>query len=122
MPLSDIVCCNPEELPLAVTSEEPSSIGSWFMAKGIGSIELCQLGELLGIGTYAEINRSFKLVGEPLPEGPWPESMDEDLLSEIRSPTQESQKSRLNGPESKNSMVWRTRMTSRNISRIFGPF
>jgi len=84
MPLTDIVCCDAADLHSAITSEEPYAIGTWYMAKRIGTIELCKLGEILGIGTYDEIKSGFGLVGEPLPEGPWPETIHEGLLSAIR--------------------------------------
>lgn len=83
MPRTDILSCHPDELHLAITSDEPYTIGTWFMAKGAGSIELCKLGEMLGAGTYKEISGGFRLVGEPLPEGPWPESIPGELLSAL---------------------------------------
>ena len=54
------------------------------MAKGVGTIELCKLGELLGIGTYDEIKSGFGLVGDPLPEGPWPERIHDGLLAALK--------------------------------------
>ena len=84
MPLSDILCCDPAELHSAITSEEPYAIGTWHMAKGVGTIELCKLGEILGVGTYDEIKGGFGLVGEPLPEGPWPETIHEGLLIALK--------------------------------------
>jgi hypothetical protein len=84
MPLTDILCCDPAELHAAITSEEPYAIGTWHMAKGVGTIELCKLGELLGIGTYDEIKGGFGLVGEPLPEGPWPERIHDGLLTALK--------------------------------------
>lgn len=85
MPLTDILCCDPTDLHSAITSEEPYALGTWHMATGVGAIELCKLGELLGIGTYAEIKSGFGLVGDPLPEGPWPERIHDGLLSALRT-------------------------------------
>ena len=84
MPLTDILCCAPDDLHSAITSEEPYALGTWLMAKGVGTIELCKLGELLGIGTYDEIKSGFRLVGDPLPEGPWPERIHDGLLTELK--------------------------------------
>ena len=84
MPLTDILCCDPADLKAAITSAEPYSVGKWHMAKGIGTIELCKLGELLGVGSYDEINKGFEIVGEPLPEGPWPETIHPPLLSALK--------------------------------------
>lgn len=83
MPRTDILSCLPEELHLAITTDEPYTIGKWFMAKGAGTIELCKLGELLGVATYKELKKGFRLVGEPPPDGPWPETIHEGLLSAL---------------------------------------
>jgi hypothetical protein len=83
MPRTDILSCHPEELHLSITTPEPYTIGKWFMAKGAGTIELCKLGELLGVATYKELKKGFGLVGEPLPDGPWPETIHEGLLSAL---------------------------------------
>lgn len=84
MPLTDILCCSPAELHAAITSEEPYAIGTWHMAKSVGTFELCKLGVILGIGTHDEIRSGFGLVGEPLPEGPWPERIHNGLLTALR--------------------------------------
>ena len=84
MPLSDIVSCAEDQLAQAITSEEPYQIGVWFMAKNIGSIQLCQLGELLGVASYADLQDGFNLVGDPLPDGPWPETIPTALVASLR--------------------------------------
>lgn len=83
MPLSDIVSCPEDQLEEVITHEEPYQLGTWYLAKNIGTIQLCQLGELLGLGTYKALKAGFKLVGEPLPEGPWPETMHQGLIAAL---------------------------------------
>lgn len=83
MPLSDIVSCPKEELYTVITHVEPYELGTWYQAKNIGTIELCHLGALLGVGDYKELKAGFKLVGEPLPDGPWPETIHEGLVAAL---------------------------------------
>ncbi len=68
-----------------ISNNDPYSIGSWYHSKGIGSIELSQLAEFLHIGSYSDIHEGFDLVGEPLPDGPWPETIPGELINKIRS-------------------------------------
>ncbi len=83
MPLSDIVSCPEDQLAEVITHEEPYGLGTWYMAKGVTGIELCKLGELLGVGSYDELYAAFNLVGEPLDEGPWPETMHAGLIQRL---------------------------------------
>ena len=57
------------------------------MAKGIGMIELCQLGEMLGVASYDALTSGFNLVGEPRDEGPWPETIPAALIDRLRTVT-----------------------------------
>ena len=84
MPLSDLLSCSENELEAIITKEDPYSSGTWFLAKNIGSIPLCNLGELLGVGSYDDLESRFELVGEPLPEGPWPETTPPALIAKLR--------------------------------------
>ncbi len=84
MPLSDFLSCPEEELETIITNDEPYSDGAWFKAKNIGMIQLCKLGELLNIGSYDELKNGFGLVGEPLPDGPWPETTPPALIAKLR--------------------------------------
>ena len=85
MPLSDILCCSDSQVESAITSEEPYSIGVWFQARGIGTIELATLGELLQVGSYDELFDGFVAVGEPLEEGPWPEVIPLGLVEALKN-------------------------------------
>ncbi len=87
MPLSDILACPLGSLPEIVTSENPYQHAQWYLAKNIGAIELSKLGELLNIGSYDEINEGFELVGEPLPDGPWPETVPPRLIDAVKTLT-----------------------------------
>ena len=84
MPLSDLLSCPEDELEAIITNEEPYSSGAWFQAKNIGTIQLCKLGELLGVGSYRDLKSGFGLVGEPLPDGPWPETIHPALIAKLR--------------------------------------
>ncbi len=84
MPLSDLFSCDPSDLHSAITSEEPYSVGAWYMAKSIAAIELSMLGELVGVGTYQEVIDGFELVGESLEDGPWPQTIPECLVSALK--------------------------------------
>ncbi len=57
------------------------------MAKRIGEIELCQLGEMLGVASYDELTSGFNLIGEPRDEGPWPQSIPTALVDRLRTLT-----------------------------------
>jgi hypothetical protein len=59
----------------------------WYLAKGVGAIELCKLGEILGISSFDELNEAFNLVGEPLDEGPWPQTIHEGLIAKLTTIT-----------------------------------
>src|SRR5215212_12007215 len=89
MPLSDIVSCPLDQLEEVITHEEPYQLGTWYHAKNIGTIELCQLGELLGIGSYDDLNAGFELVGEPLPDGPWPQTIHQEIVAALANITDE---------------------------------
>ena len=84
MPLSDIVSCPIEKLEEVITHEEPYGLGTWFFAKRVGMIELCKLGEILGVGSYDELTSEFNLVGEPLDDGPWPQTIPVGLISRLK--------------------------------------
>ena len=79
MPLADILSCPEDQLLDAITCEEPYSIGVWCFAKRIGELELIQLGRVLGIGVS-----KFDLVGDPLPEGPWPQAFPDGFTNRVR--------------------------------------
>lgn len=83
MPLADILACPAEELEAILGDENPYDRGAWFMAKNIGMIELCQLGELLQVDSYDSLTGEFNLVGEPLPEGPWPQTVPTALSDKL---------------------------------------
>ncbi len=72
MPLNDILNCAVDDLWSILDSEEKYDGKSWFLYKGIGTIELSQLGELLEVDSYANMMAGLQLVGEPRDEGPWP--------------------------------------------------
>lgn len=84
MPLSDILACSDQHLEAILNAENPYKQGAWFLAKNIAMIELCKLGELLGVGSYDSLNKQFKLIGEPLPEGPWPQSIPRTLTDRLK--------------------------------------
>jgi hypothetical protein len=87
MPLTDVLACPEDQLEAIITHEECYQRGSWYLAKRAGAIELCKLGEALGIGSYDDLKRGFKLVGEPLPEGPWPETIHPRLVEKLTTIT-----------------------------------
>src|SRR5262249_342433 len=55
----------------------------WFLCKGIGMIELSQLGEMLGVDSYDNLMAGLKLVGEPRDEGPWPQTIPDVLTKRL---------------------------------------
>jgi hypothetical protein len=83
MPLSDIVSCPQNQLAEVITHEVPYGLGKWFLAKRVSTIELCKLGEFLGIGSYENLSAEFNLVGEPLDDGPWPETIHQGLIAKL---------------------------------------
>ncbi|MEZ6138898.1 MAG: hypothetical protein R3C53_28770 [Pirellulaceae bacterium] len=87
MPLSDLLSCPETDLAAIITSDEPYSAGEWLQAKNIATIQLSKLGEILGLGSYKELNSGFELVGEPLPDGPWPERTPPALITAVAALT-----------------------------------
>lgn len=83
MPASDILACPVDQVLEIVTDEEGYEKGNWFMAKNIGMIELSQLGQMLGVAEYESLMGGFELVGEPLPEGPWPQTLPPALADSL---------------------------------------
>jgi hypothetical protein len=89
MPLTDILNCKREDLWTILDSEEPRDQNQWFLCKGIGMIELSELGEILGVDTYANLMDGLKLVREPRDEGPWPQTMPDGLTQRLATITDE---------------------------------
>ena len=85
MPLNDILNCAESNLWSILDSDDGYQNDGWFMAKGIGMIELCQLGEMLGVASYDELMSEFNLIGEPRDEGPWPQTIPTSLMDRIRT-------------------------------------
>jgi len=56
-----------------------------FQSKGIGIVELSQLGELLGAGDSIELSRQFDLIAGEEDEGPWLLTIPEALLSSLQT-------------------------------------
>lgn len=46
-------------------------------------IELCRLGEMLSVDSYANLMSGFDLVGEPRDEGPWPQTIPDALTTRL---------------------------------------
>jgi hypothetical protein len=87
MPLNDVLNCKADELWSILDSEEPYDQKRWFLCKGIGMIELSQLGELLGVDSYDNLMAGLKLVGEPRDEGPWPQTVPNALTKRLAAIT-----------------------------------
>jgi hypothetical protein len=91
MPLSDILNCKVDDLWTILDSHldsgEPYDQKHWFLSKGIGSIELSQLGEMLGVDSYDNLMAGLKLVGEPRDEGPWPQTIPAALTNRLATIT-----------------------------------
>lgn len=87
MPLNDILNCPESELWNILDSEEEYEHEGWFLSKGIGMIELSQLGEMLGVASYDELSDQFDLVGDPREDGPWPETIPSPLIDKLRNLT-----------------------------------
>lgn len=83
MPLNDILNCPETELWSVLDSDEPYDKERWFLCKGIGMIELCQLGEMLSVDSYDNLMSGFDLVGEPRDEGPWPQTIPDGLIARL---------------------------------------
>lgn len=89
MPLNDILNCAVEDLWSILDSDEPYDQKRWFLCKGIGMIELSQLGELLGVDSYDNLMAGLELVGEPRDEGPWPQKIPDALTKRLATITGE---------------------------------
>lgn len=89
MPSNDILNCTENELWKILDSEDAYEGDRWFMCKGIGMIELCQLGEILGVASYDELTSQFDLIGEPRDEGPWPQTVPALLLAKFSDLTKD---------------------------------
>ena len=87
MPINDILNCAEDELWSILDSEDGYDGERWFMCKGIGMIELCQLGEMLDVASYDQLTDQFNLIGEPRDEGPWPQTIPTELMDRIASIT-----------------------------------
>ncbi|MBB3210523.1 hypothetical protein FHS27_006370 [Rhodopirellula rubra] len=87
MPLNDILNCAESDLWTILDAEDAYQTDGWFMAKRIGMIELCQLGEMLGVASYDELTSGFNLIGEPRDEGPWPQTIPTALIDRLRTVT-----------------------------------
>ncbi|MFH5805404.1 hypothetical protein [Alienimonas sp. DA493] len=83
MPFTDILNCGEPELWDVLDSEAAYAKDLWFQAKGIGMIELCKLGEALGVASYEELFDGFDLIGDPRDDGPWPQTIPESLTKRI---------------------------------------
>lgn len=83
MSLSDILNCAESDLWAILDSDDAYQNAGWFMCKGIGMIELCKLGEMLGVASYDELMSEFNLIGEPRVEGPWPQTIPLPLMDRI---------------------------------------
>ncbi len=87
MPLNDILNCAVSDLWSILDSDEPYDKERWFLYKGIGMIELSQLGEMLDVDSYANLMTGLKLVGEPRDEGPWPQTIPAALTNRLATIT-----------------------------------
>lgn len=87
MPLNDILNCKVEDLWSILDSDEPYDKKRWFLCKGIGMIELSELGEMLDVDSYDNLMAGLELVGEPRDEGPWPQSIPEALTKRLATIT-----------------------------------
>ena len=83
MPVNDILNCAESDLWNILDSDDAYQNDGWFMSKGVGMIELCKLGEMLGVASYDELTDGFDLVGEPRDEGPWPQTIPSSLMDRI---------------------------------------
>ncbi|GAB5561288.1 MAG: hypothetical protein SynsKO_29350 [Synoicihabitans sp.] len=85
MPSSDILSAPEEQVVSICSDDECYSRGVWFQAKSISMIELSQLGEIIGADSYDDLSSGFNLVGEPLEEGPWPQTPPPSLSEKIEN-------------------------------------
>ena len=83
MPHSDILNCAESDLWTILDSYDAYKHNGWFLCKGIGMIELCKLGEMLGVASYDELMAEFNLIGEPRDDGPWPQTIPLSLIDKI---------------------------------------
>lgn len=84
MPLNDILNCPENQLWSVLDSDEAyGDKEPWFFSKGIGMVELCQLGAMLNVDSYDNLMSRFELVGEPRDEGPWPQAIPGALTSRL---------------------------------------
>lgn len=83
MPVADVLSCTDEDLWPILDSDEPEDKERWFRAKGIGMIELSQLGEMLGVDSYDNLADGFVLVGEPRDDGPWPQTIPDSVIKRL---------------------------------------
>lgn len=87
MPSNDILNCKVEDLWPILDSDEPYDNKRWLLCKGIGMIELSQLGEMLEVDSYDNLMAGLKLVGEPREEGPWPQTIPPALTKRLATIT-----------------------------------
>jgi hypothetical protein len=87
MPLNDILNCAVEDVWLILDSDEPYDKDRWFLCKGIGMIELSQLGEMLRVDSYDSLMAGMKLIGEPRDDGPWPVTIPDALTKRLAAIT-----------------------------------
>jgi hypothetical protein len=87
MPLNDILNCAVEDLWSILDSDEPYDKERWFLCKGIGMIELSQLGEMLKVDSYDNLMAGMKLIGEPRDDGPWPLAIPDALTKRLATIT-----------------------------------
>lgn len=85
MPLADLLVCSEDELLDLLTRDDRYEAGAWLLAKRIDSLKLSRLGELLGLGSYESLMAEFELVGDPMPDGPWPERFPASLPPRLAS-------------------------------------
>jgi hypothetical protein len=88
MPLNDILNCSKDELWSILDSDEQRYDDKrWFRCKGIGMIELSELGKMLEVDSYDKLMAGLELVGEPRDDGPWPQAIPEALTKRLASIT-----------------------------------
>lgn len=64
MPISDILHCSKSEVEHLVLQSPTSDDSRWFRSKGIGAIELAQLGEMLSVATCDDLMEAFDELGD----------------------------------------------------------
>ncbi len=83
MSLNDILNCAETDLWNILDSDDAYQHDGWFMCKRIGMIELCKLGEMLGVASYDDLMAEFNLIGEPRDDGPWPQTIPASLIDKF---------------------------------------